>query len=500
MKKRVTICSTGVPQAINPAPQAQDRAPGAETSPVPAMRAIFFLDDWMLDGRQDVERVFPAPQPGVLQGAEDLGPCTTIVYDPERKLFRAWSKLVGVTTAQLHESEDGVSWRPTEHKRELYPKQNYFEQTWFYDPWDPDPARRHKMIAWPYEKNTYGGPGLIETSPDGINWTLQRDWAWSPPDGNGSDTSNNLFYNPFISEYGVICRKFHIDRRIAMVASRDLKTWSRPVILLQPDPSDPPLTQFYGMGVFLYRDEIFLGFPQFFRVPNNEQLSEQMQWGNYFYKMSGRVHCELAYSYDGHAWNRTTRHPVILLSEPGEYGGGSIYVRAMAQRPADGRILVYSRGTLTLHDGGRRDEKGQILPLPERYGGRRDGLLLHTWRADGFACLESFSNTAMIRTRYLVPHSPELTLNLQIPFGEARVQVVDAKNIPVPGFTFADCVPLTGDDIRMPVRWREHQDLKAAQNGKRICLEISFSSGRLYAINLHCSPWYTNTKNPIPRP
>ncbi len=74
------------------------------------------------------------------------------------------------------------------------------------------------------------------------------------------------------------------------------------------------------------------------------------------------------------------------------------------------------------------------------------------------------------------------------------------KNAPVPGFTSGDCLPLTGDDIRMPVQWRGHKDLTALMNGKRICLEIQLPSGRLYAINLHCSPWYTSTPQPIPRP
>ena len=481
--------------ADRPGHAGRIRRPNSLAASVPAMRAIFFLDDWMLDRRQDVDLVFPAPQPCALHGANALG-LATIIYDPDCKRFRAWSKSTSDTVAQLYESDDGVSWRPTKHKRQLYLRQQFYEQTWFYDHWTKNPKHRHKMITWPYEKDTYGGPGLIETSPDGITWTLQRNWAWSPPDGNGSDTSNNLFYNPFLKEYAVVCRKYHIDRRISMVTSCDLKHWSRPVLLLQPDHADPPLTQFYGMGVFLYRDEIFLGFPQFYRVPNDECSIEN----NVFCKMSGRVHSELAYSYDAHAWNRTTRRPVIPRGEPGEYGGGSIYTRALIQRPADGRLLIYSRGTLTLHDGGRRDEKRQLLPLPAKYRSGKNGLLLHTWRADGFACLESFSNTAMIRTRCLVPHSPELTLNLQIPFGEARVQVVNEKNVPVPGFTFADCLPLTGDDIRMPVRWREHQDLKAVQNGQRLCLEIRFSSGRLYAINLHCSPWYTSTKQPIPRP
>jgi len=453
-----------------------------------ALRAIYFIDDWMLDRRCDVDRVFPLPRQVKLQGVEDMG-VSTIIYDPVVKRFRAWSKLLNTELpARLHESEDGVAWHPTGHTRQMFPRQNFFEQTWFYDPWDSDPARRHKMITWPYKQNTYGGPGLIETAPDGINWKLQREWAWSPPEGNGSDTNNNIFYNPFMREYAVVCRKHHIDRRIAVVVSRDLKNWSLPRIMLQPEPSDQPLTQFYGMGVFLYKNEIFLGFPLVYRVPDQESRID----GNVFYKMSGRVQSELAYSYDASAWNRTTRQPVIPLNEPGEHGGGGSYVRALAQRPADGQLLIYSRGVLTNHDGGRRDAKPENIP--------QSGLLLHVWREDGFAALDAISNTSMIRTRYLVPHSPELTLNLQAPFGEAWVQVVDKNNAPAPGFTFNDCVPLTGDDAHMPVRWRKHADLKAVMDGNRIAIEIRFSSARLYAVNLHCSPWYTNTKRPVPRP
>ena len=111
-------------------------------SKVPTMHAILFIDDWMLDGLYDVERVFPTPRQETLAGADDLG-LSTIIYDPECKQFRAWTKNLNEPTARLHESEDGVNWRPTEHKRELYPRQNFYEQTWFYDPWDSDPERRH---------------------------------------------------------------------------------------------------------------------------------------------------------------------------------------------------------------------------------------------------------------------------------------------------------------------------------------------------------------------
>ena len=48
--------------------------------------------------------------------------------------------------------------------------------------------------------------------------------------------------------------------------------------------------------------------------------------------------------------------------------------------------------------------------------------------------------------------------------------------------------------------WAAFAGRKLGWDGKRIAIGIRYSSGRLYAVNLHCSPWYTNTKQPIPRP
>ena len=62
------------------------------------MRAIFFLDDWMLDRRCDVDRVFPTPRQTELKGCADMG-ISTVIYDPEVKRFRAWSKKLRVKDA-----------------------------------------------------------------------------------------------------------------------------------------------------------------------------------------------------------------------------------------------------------------------------------------------------------------------------------------------------------------------------------------------------------------
>lgn len=461
-------------------PGSKRGLPRPVDSGVPEMRAILFIDDWMLDGLHDVERVFPAPRPEKLTGTADFDLCT-IIRDPGKGVFRAWARTWPLRERAFHfESGDGLEWLPTGHSRP-----SGFGQ-WYYDAREKDPARRHKSVAC-LEKKGGARNDRLMVSPDGLKWKTLPGARWLGPGAEVSDTNNNLFYNPFMGDYGIVCRKYWADRRIALVSSTDLVNWSRPRLILQPDPLDPPLAQFYGMAVNLYRDEIFLGFPQLYRAPNDES-------GRPDIKMSGYIHSELAYSYDGRGWNRTDRRPVIPAPGPGEFGAEGIYVNSALVRPGDGRIIVYSRGNRGLHDAVLRQR------LPESSGGKWFGLLAHSWRADGFACLRAFSNRSMVRTRYLVPRSPELTLNIQLPFGEARARVVDDRDNPVPGYAFEDCLPLAGDGIRLPVRWRGKDGLSGVL-GRKVRLEITFTSGGyLYALNLHCAPWYTATRGPIPRP
>ena len=46
--------------------------------------------------------------------------------------------------------------------------------------------------------------------------------------------------------------------------------------------------------------------------------------------------------------------------------------------------------------------------------------------------------------------------------GRVEVEMLDRNGQPVPGYTRADCVPITAASIRHPVRWRDTDDLLRA--------------------------------------
>ena len=452
------------------------------------MKLMLFLDDWFLDAKYDMERVFAQPRPMQLTGADEMG-FSTIIFDPELDCFRAWSKKLDTEEAFLFHSDDGISWQKTGVSMKVYPKQNFHEQIWFYDPWDENPERRHKMTVWPYARGVYGGRGLIACSKDGVSWKNHQEYAWSPPKGNGSDTINNLFYNPFTGKWGVVCRKYHADRRIAIVTSTDLQNWSEPRIIFHPDNLDPAMLQFYGMKVELYENDYFFGFLQCYHVPMQDHGLRTLPK----LKMSGKITCQLTYSYDGEHWLRSDRSSFFPRVEPGKYGGSTIATRSMVES-RDNRLFIYSIASSTDH-GYNSSVKRASASTEQVIRGK---LLLHVLRRDGFSYMTPVGGWGRLVTRVLVPGKSELTINYQAPLGQVLVQITDAAGKPIPGYSFEDCIPLQGDALNQPVQWKNHQDLSKLV-GKPIRLEIKMIDARIYALRFEFGLWYTTTKKPIDR-
>jgi len=438
------------------------------------MKLFLFLDDWFLDERLDVVRRFAVSRPVEVVQARQLAR-SSVLYDPRRKCYRAWAKVLGTRRARLYESKDGLNWRKTAAVLRLHQPQNFpFEQTWFFDPFDRDARRRYKMLCWPYEQGIEGGPGVLAYSADGATWRLEPRHRWYTHP-RGSDTINNLFYNPFTGRWCAVCRKRNADRRVALVESADLEHWTSPRVIIHPDSLDAPLQQFYGMAAGLYEGEYFIGWLQNYRVNSTEAAGR--------IKMQGAVDGQLAYSYDGETWLRTDRTTQLPRGEPGSATGGGIYPSAMTPAP-DGGLYVYCLATA--HDHG--------FPDP-----RREYLVVCPFRRDGFAWLEPVGGWGTVLTRTLVPTGGSCRLNFLAPAGAVLVQAATPNREPIPGYTFDDSLPLRGDRTAAPVRWKKHRDLSGLA-GRPIRLELRLRDARLYAIRLDAKLWYTHTAQPIDRP
>ena len=463
------------------------------------MKLFLFLDDWFLDSRIDIiRRYVPARLVDCIEGRKDS--IRAPFWNAARKRFQTVVRQ-GRRTFPL-ESVDCRRWRKApresmkvvgrpprgaavkagviEVDRGLGLCSNILE-----DPHDCDPGRRFKTLLFPYTRTVdncggiEGGPGVVACSPDGLHWTMntKHQWYTFP---KGSDTLNNIFFNPIKGVWQVICRRYNNDRRVFMAQSADLEHWTEPRVIIHPDALDPPLFQFYGMAATCYEEEYFIGAIQTYYVPSEEQPDEHSQGPrNSWSKWAGTVDGQLAYSYDGETWCRSDRTVFLPRAEPDRPGAGCVY--AVLIRPEKDRIVIHALGTQTNH----------AIAGPESF-------MTYELRPDGFSYLEPVGGWGRFSTRCLVPRAPEATLNYQAPVGKILVQVLDVERRPLAGYTFADAVPLTGDALRGAIRWKNHRDLSAFF-GKRIRLEFRFTNARIYALRLDCGLYYTNTAEPIER-
>jgi len=463
------------------------------------MKLLLFLDDWLLDGKVDVVRKYEAAT--ITKCIETpRGALSSVDWNKARNCFCVNARSGGKILVM--ESADGKKWKkgPQHTLRQVgEPPQGckinmgeWFSSI-FKDEDDPDPSRRYKIVGFPYcNKITKiggveGGPGAILCSPDGVHWTVnaRHHWFTNP---RGSDTTNNMFYNPRRNVWQVICRKNNLDRRISMTESPDLENWTAPRIILHPDSLDGPLMQMYGMGAMCYEKDYFIGALQCYHVPSEETSADHCLGAVHSWsKWGGSVDGQLAYSYDGECWLRSDRSVFIPRTEPGTFGGPAVYPCAF--NIPDGRKTIEIHGLGCLYGHGIGGDGRKEYPF-ER------ALLVHSLRFDGFAYLEPIGGWGRITTRCLVPRNGKLTLNYQAPMGQLLVQVSDMARRPIKGYRFEDCIPLQGDELSARVRWKRNPDLSSLI-GKRIRLEVRMCDARLYAIRVDCGLWYTNTPAPV---
>ncbi|OHB55217.1 MAG: hypothetical protein A2Y12_09345 [Planctomycetes bacterium GWF2_42_9] len=477
------------------------------------MKLFLFFDDYLIDSKQDVVRVFPAatlehtfPHYSSKSGITH--------YNVATKKYEAWDSFEN--GGILAVSDDGINWNSKRQPGKLrligdmpkgcslrrerlpYDEEGLKGDRWhgleFYDKSDKDASRRCKCTIWPFTSNITkegaieGGPSLIACSPDGIDWTVDMRHQWFRGT-MGSDTSNNIFYNPITKMWQVVCRCYNLDRRIAIVESPDLINWTEPRVIVHPEETDGPCTQFYGMPPFAYEDEYLIGAVAYVQTSLGEKIADlggftSMSWS----KWLGRVEVKLAYSYDGRGWWRPDRrHTLLARTEPGTYGCGSIYCKSI-EMGDDGKINFYSKGYLANHgiDNFQYPDDGKRL-------------MKHTLRHDGFCYLET-RGWGYFSTRPLVLKEDELTINYNAGnVGSVKVQVSDFQGKPMSGYTFDDCIPLTGDEVYGKVMWKKHKNLADLPVKERVRIEFKFIDARIYALRVNCGLWFTNTPKPIDR-
>jgi hypothetical protein len=469
--------------------------PSSELILEPGMKQLF-IDDALVAGRENAEWRFHSPtkvgavlRPDKLWEGNSIQIRSAPVWSPEDCEWKLWyyhfdSPFVGFAT-----SRDGIHWtKPTLRKQQfngslennlvvLEPAANGSDaiiMNIVYDPDDPNPERRYKGLAG---RDRVRHPVF---SADGIHWTR--------PDlpGIASADESNLYFDRKSKLYiATVKHGGPNGRSVYLSVSADFEKWtdSDPCLIFHTDQRDQELgaerirarlqdkrlqtpeydlpdtynVDVYNMAVVRYQD-FYLGFPALFhqtgRVPGNwpgfdnqtlpaEVMSSLHKHGDW----TGFHNIELIYSRNLVDWKRTPgRQPFLENSPPGP--GVYDLQTMLATSPVikDDEIWFY-------YSGLKRYAMIASGPNASDVG----GICLAKLRLDGFASFAGGATPAIVTAKPLSIRGQGLHLNVNAT-GEIRVEVIDPNTQrPVPGFSWNDCTPLSGDTTNAKVEWKKER-------------------------------------------
>jgi hypothetical protein len=128
--------------------------------------------------------------------------------------------------------------------------------------------------------------------------------------------------------------------------------------------------------------------------------------------------------------------------------------------------------------GTNRDHSSSLDP---RATVRETAISRAILRLDGFVAAEAGYTGGVLMTLPMIFEGSRLEFNLDTSAGGyARVEILDERGKPVPGFTYHDADELNGNNVNMPVTWNGDQDLSSLE-GKPIRLNIRMRGAKLYA-------------------
>lgn len=357
------------------------------------------------------------------------------------------------------ESDDGVAWRRT--PRDVFEMDGRKTNIVFphdphgpaviYDPDDPHPGWRYKMMCGAAPTQIIGA----FRSSDGVHWHPVRRFGAI---ATNPDCPMGFLRAPdgrFVAYHRLATK----GRRVFRSESWDFRFWSgEPRMVFEPDASDPPQLEFYGLGAAAY-GPYEIGTLWAYHTEADDTRSSHMR---------GYQETELAYARSGYAWHRAAQgQPFLPHGAPTEWDCGNLQC---ASQPVflDGEIRYYYMGTDMRHQ-----RHWELEP-------QTAGLGMARLRPDGFVALVAGDSAAELFTCAFQLPGPRLFVNADAgKDGWIRMEVAEADGTPVEGLSFEDCEPFSGDSLAGELRWRSGAALPLV---RPIRLRLRAVNTRLFSV------------------
>lgn len=452
-----------------------------------------FLDDYRIESAHDVERVVHAGEklPAPVLRADKPWEASAYIYGSVFTIdntYRMWYTCYNDQAPNYHmcyaESSDGLTWiKPNIPGSVAYGdfpsgQTNIVLAGSGTIAYNPDASADRTYLLLKFQGNPNGYYGW--KSPDGYTWTpLSADPLLL--DGDVSQVTWDpaaQLYIATIKKRMFTSRTPGIYERSAFVStSPDFLTWSTPQLAVSGDSADDGTAeaigglegQIYGMPVVPY-ESTYVGLPWVFSVTDYTS-------GEYASASDGPVTPQLASSRDLVRWQRPVRTPLLEPGHGGAWDDGALYT-ASNLLVDDDSLTMYYGGFNNWHGGADSDD-----PNRDTHVGN---VGMATWRRDGFVSLSNASvpglgDAGEVTTKPLVLPPGMMNVNAVVrEGGSLLVEVLDADGNPIPGYTAADAVPVTGDQLAATVKWKGNARMSELA-GEQLRLRFHLVNADLYS-------------------
>lgn len=456
-------------------------------------QAQFFLDNLLIADSHRVERVWHQPRKypePVLRAEHPWEYNCPVLYGTVLRrdgLFRMWYVAWTLTMKPrvcYAESDDGVHWRkPAVGLYEVCATRDnnvvlqanepdaYIDNCTVIED-DEDSESPLKMLYWDSSDMGAAKPGYgiwAARSRDGLRWEPfgQVLPGWIDRFNAVSTRQHGKFV--LLGRMPGSMDAGGRGRRVWRIESDNLREWTQPQLVLQPDEEDPLPMQYYSAMQFDY-ESLTLG------------AIERM------HMQPDRLDPELIFSRDGGlTWGRArTRPQFIPWGPPDSWDHGWLNLSTAAPIREHKRLWFYYSGR----------SRGHGMKYPHNYG----GIGLATLRIDGFCSLAAGAEEGFVQTPVLHWPGGELEVNYDARYdqsshpgytskytgaGGIRVEVRDTAGRPIEGFTAADCLLLDFNSELAPsgygpVLWQNGKSLDELK-GRNIRFCFRMRDAHLYA-------------------
>jgi hypothetical protein len=455
-----------------------------------------FLDDFVIQSTKGLKRrlhpfkkhprnpVFQAQVPWEEGWTDPF--MSTVMYDADERCFKLWYRCGPRHSLKGYAvSEDGVHWQRPNVSREPWGEYKDHNLIGFdgkiaiwkkpgnnviYRP-DLDASKRYQSLFYEHDKKYY-----VSDSPDGVNWAQPHpvQQAYGDVVSLVWDKSREkyLFFPKYMRQVDGFVRRSFAAVELDELTSQASRVF--PFVATRREDAIAAQGASRAFGSLLadtlkpneFHSEIY----SVTAMPYEGYVVALYDLWTVIGTREGPLDMLMKVSRDMKTWTDVDfPRRALPIGRFGQWDSGMVY-GGNTMLVVDDEIRLYYLGANMGHCT-------KTLPMTKPY--HAIGMGLATLRLDGFASMRADSKGELV-TKPLQMTGSKLVVNASCPKGVLRVELLDAKGTPIPGFTTDDCDGFIGDSIRQTVSWKGSTNV-AALRDQPIHIRFTMDSGDLYS-------------------